>query len=194
MPFKGTRHGNGVADGAVAKLLPLWQHTSELWRHAVWKRIVTWHNAWMGYEYSLQNMNRPGRFINMIRTPSKQWGVCDKISKLDIMENFLLGNTLIENWLRHKHFINLYARFRHFNRVTLTNRSSETIYRVAYRILWKDNNGWQNYINLHKNLYNVQETHKHTQFVLQRVQMKQEIDETFCKMISSSKRYLCDST
>ena len=58
MPFKGTRHGNGVADGAVAKLLQLWQHASALWRHAVWIRIVTSHNAWMGYEYSLQNMNR----------------------------------------------------------------------------------------------------------------------------------------
>ena len=78
MPFKGTRHGNGVADGAVAKLLRLWQHASALWRHAVWIRIVTSHNAWMGYEYSLPNMNRQGRFINMIRTPSKQWGVCDK--------------------------------------------------------------------------------------------------------------------
>ena len=29
----------------------------------------------------------------------------------------------------------------------------------------------------------VQETHKHTQFVLQTIQMKQEVDETFCKMI-----------
>ena len=59
MPFKGTRHGNGVADGAVAKLLQLWQHASALWHHAAWIRIVTSHNAWMGYEYSLQNMNRP---------------------------------------------------------------------------------------------------------------------------------------
>ena len=59
MPFKGTRHGNGVADGAVAKRLQLWQHASALWRHAVWICIVTSHNAWMGYEYSLQNMNRP---------------------------------------------------------------------------------------------------------------------------------------
>ena len=59
MPFKGTRHGNGVADGAVAKRLLLWQHASALWRHAVWIRIVTSHNLWMGYEYSLQNMNRP---------------------------------------------------------------------------------------------------------------------------------------
>ena len=59
MPFKGTRHGNGVADGAVAKRLQLWQHASALWRHTVWICIVTSHNAWMGYEYSLQNMNRP---------------------------------------------------------------------------------------------------------------------------------------
>ena len=32
---------------------------------------------------------------------------------------------------------------------------------------------------------NVKETHKHTQFVLQTVQMKQKIDETFCKMIQA---------
>ena len=57
--YKGTRHGNGVADGAVAKLLRLWQHASALWRHAVWIRIVTSHNTWMGYEYSLPNVNRP---------------------------------------------------------------------------------------------------------------------------------------
>ena len=55
----GTRHGNGVADCAVAKLLRLWQHASALWRHAVWIRIVTSHSAWIGYEYSLPNVNRP---------------------------------------------------------------------------------------------------------------------------------------
>ena len=59
MPFKGTGHGNGMADGAVTKLLQLWQHASALWRHAVLICIVTSHKAWMGYEYSLQNMNRP---------------------------------------------------------------------------------------------------------------------------------------
>ena len=59
MPFKGTRHGNGVTDGAVAKLLRLWRHASAFWHHAVWIRIVTPHNAWMGYEYSLPNMNLP---------------------------------------------------------------------------------------------------------------------------------------
>ena len=113
-----------------------------LWRGTMHEWVMNIHyKTWIAQ----------GRFINMIRTPSKQWGECDEISKLDIVENFLLGNTLIQKWLWQKHFINLYARFRHFNRVTLTNRSSETIYRVAYRILWKDNNGWQNYINLHKN-------------------------------------------
>ena len=30
-----------------------------LWCHAVCIRIVTSHNAWMGYEYSLPNLNRP---------------------------------------------------------------------------------------------------------------------------------------
>ena len=59
MPSKETWLGDGVADDAVAMLLPLWLHVAALWRHAVWIRIVTSHNAWMGYEYSLQNLNRP---------------------------------------------------------------------------------------------------------------------------------------
>ena len=59
MPFKETWLGDAVADDAVAMLLPLWLHAAALWRHVVWIRIVTSHNAWMGYEYSLQNLNRP---------------------------------------------------------------------------------------------------------------------------------------
>ena len=58
MSFKERRLGNSVADEAVAMLLPLWLHAAALWRHAVWIRTVTSHNAWMGYEYSLQNLNR----------------------------------------------------------------------------------------------------------------------------------------
>ena len=50
--FKETRLGDGVADDAVGMLLPLWLNAVALWRHAVWIRIVTSHNAWMGYEYS----------------------------------------------------------------------------------------------------------------------------------------------
>ena len=34
-------------------------HVTALWRHAVWMRIVTSQNAWMSYEYSLPNLNRP---------------------------------------------------------------------------------------------------------------------------------------
>ena len=59
MPFKETRLGDGVADDAVAMLLPLWLHAAALWRHAVWIRIVRSHNAWMGYGYSLLNLNHP---------------------------------------------------------------------------------------------------------------------------------------
>ena len=40
-------------------LLPLWLHAAALWHNAVWIRIVRSHNAWMSYEYSLQNLNRP---------------------------------------------------------------------------------------------------------------------------------------
>ena len=57
--LKETWLGDGVADDAVATLLPLWLHAAALWRHAVCIRIVTSHNAWMGYEYSLQNLNCP---------------------------------------------------------------------------------------------------------------------------------------
>ena len=59
IPFKRTRHGNGVADSATAKLLRLWQHASTLWRHVLLMGIVTSHNAWISYEYSLPNWNRP---------------------------------------------------------------------------------------------------------------------------------------
>ena len=59
MPFKETRLGDGVADDAVTMLLPLWLHAAALWRHVILIRIVRSHNAWTGYEYSLQNLNRP---------------------------------------------------------------------------------------------------------------------------------------
>ena len=59
IPFKDTWHGDGVADGVVAMSVQLWLRAIALWRHAVTIRIVASHNAWMGYEYSLWNMNRP---------------------------------------------------------------------------------------------------------------------------------------
>ena len=77
MLFKETRLGDGVADDAVATLIPLWLHAAALWRHAVWIRIVTSHNAWIGYEYSSQ-----GRFKNIIFTAQNN-GVCVVICLLD---------------------------------------------------------------------------------------------------------------
>ena len=65
-----------MTDGAVAKLLRLWQHASALWRHAVWIRIVTSHNAWMGYEYSLPNLNRPRAIHKHNPHPLETMGVC----------------------------------------------------------------------------------------------------------------------
>ena len=59
MPFKETWLGDGVADDAVAMLLPLLLYAEALWRHAVRMHIVTSHNAWMGYEYSLQKLESP---------------------------------------------------------------------------------------------------------------------------------------
>ena len=59
MPFKEMRLGDGVADNAFAMLSPLWLHAAALWRDAVLICIVASHNAWMGYEYSLQNLNHP---------------------------------------------------------------------------------------------------------------------------------------
>ena len=43
----------------VAVLLPSWLHAAASWRHTVWIRIATSHNAWMGYEYSLQKLESP---------------------------------------------------------------------------------------------------------------------------------------
>ena len=45
MPFKETRLGDGVADDAVAMLLPLWLQAAALWRNVVWIQIVTSHNT-----------------------------------------------------------------------------------------------------------------------------------------------------
>ena len=59
MPYTETWLGDGVADDVVAMLLPLWLHAAALWCHAIWKIIVTSHNAWLGYEYPLQNFDRP---------------------------------------------------------------------------------------------------------------------------------------
>ena len=77
MPFKGTRHGNGVADGAVAKLLRLWHHSSALWRHSVWIRIDCDVAQYMNGLWIFITKTWIAQ-INMIRTPSKQWGMCDK--------------------------------------------------------------------------------------------------------------------
>ena len=71
MPFKGMRHGDGVADGAVARLLRLWLQTA-LRRYAVWIRIVTSHNVRMGYEYSFPNLNRPKTIHTHNPHPLKQ--------------------------------------------------------------------------------------------------------------------------
>ena len=80
MSFKGTRHGNGVADVAVAKLLRLWgtgQHYDVTrFEYVLWRRII--HEWVMNIHY--QTWIAQGRFQNMIHTPSKQWGVCDNIS------------------------------------------------------------------------------------------------------------------
>ena len=65
--------GDSMADDAVVMLEPVWLHAASLWI-----RIVTSHNAWLDYEYSLQNFTQ-GRFTNIILTPLKEWGVCDNI-------------------------------------------------------------------------------------------------------------------
>ena len=69
-----------VANDAVAMLLPLWLHAAALWRNAVWIRIVRSHYAWMSYECSLQNLNRPRAIHKHNPGPSKQWSVCDNTS------------------------------------------------------------------------------------------------------------------
>ena len=77
MPFKETQHGGGVADDAVAMLL-LWLHYDVtqfeyvLWRHTMHEWVMNIHyQTWIAQ----------GRFTNIVLTPSKQWGVCDKLSR-----------------------------------------------------------------------------------------------------------------
>ena len=77
MPFKETRLGDGVADDAVAMLLPLWLHAAALWRtqfeYILWGH--TMHEWFINIHY--KTWIPQGRFTNMILTPSKQWSVCD---------------------------------------------------------------------------------------------------------------------
>ena len=75
MPFKESRHGDGVADDSVAMLLLLWLHYDVtqfeyvLWRHTVPGQVMNIHyQTWIAQ----------GRFTNIILTPSKQWDMCDK--------------------------------------------------------------------------------------------------------------------
>ena len=67
--------GHGMANGVVAMLLRLWQRATPLWRHTVWIRIVTSHNAWMGYEYSLPNFNRTRAIHKHNPNPLKTMGL-----------------------------------------------------------------------------------------------------------------------
>ena len=95
MPFNETRLGDGVAEDAVAMLLPLWLHAAALWRHSVWIRIVTSHNAWMAYEYSLQNLNRPRGIHKHNPHPFE---TMDKISNTDHGGSRIFRRY---NWLYH---------------------------------------------------------------------------------------------
>ena len=75
MPFKEQWRGDGVADDAVAMLLPLWPHYDVTqFEYVLWSH--TMHEWVMNIHY--QTWIAQGRFTNMILTPSKQWGVCDK--------------------------------------------------------------------------------------------------------------------
>ena len=57
-------------------LLRLWHHVSALWRHTVWIRIVTSHNAWMGYEYSLPKHESPKGDSQTWSAPPRNNGAC----------------------------------------------------------------------------------------------------------------------
>ena len=68
---------------------------------------VTSHNAWMGYQYSLPNLNHQGRFISIIRTPSKQWGVCDDWYAL--LKSGVITMEMLQScnkpWFSHRYMI-----------------------------------------------------------------------------------------
>ena len=75
MPFKETPLGDGVADDAVAMLLPLWLHAAALWRHEVW--ILLWRHTMHEWVMNIHYKTwiAQGRFTNMILTPRNN-GAC----------------------------------------------------------------------------------------------------------------------
>ena len=79
-------------------LLPLWLHAAALWRHAVWIHIVTSHNAWMGNEYSLQNLSHPRAIQKHNPHPSKQWDVCDNSSPHSYNASFHVMIWVEDSW------------------------------------------------------------------------------------------------
>ena len=52
-------HFSNSQFGECQKFLVSQPGAAALWRHTVWMCIVMSHNAWMGYEYSLPNLNHP---------------------------------------------------------------------------------------------------------------------------------------
>ena len=85
-------------------------------------------------------------------------------SKLEIMENPLLEEAITQTF-----YIPPY-RVGYFNRVSVTNRSSEIMYWAAYKVLGKNNYRRQNHTKVGLKLRyilssKVPETHKHAQFV-----------------------------
>ena len=137
MPFKGTRHGDGVVDGAVAKRLQLWQHVSSLWRHAVWIRIVTSHNAWMGYEYSSQNMNRPRAIHKHDPHPLETRGVCDNICT------------------QRKFFISRLHNKKK-EQITKDHRTSKLLNKYStIHVHWEKQHIWVDVINWYKNWFDI---------------------------------------
>ena len=74
MPFKVTRHGDAVEYVIVAALIRLFGIMTS--RGSNTNSDVTVREWVMNIHY--QTWIVQGRFINISRTPSKQWGVCDE--------------------------------------------------------------------------------------------------------------------
>ena len=68
MQFKRTRHGNGVADGTVAKLLSLWLHASALWCPAQFEKCLNfnpWLEKFLNFVWALKTAWNPWKVLEL---------------------------------------------------------------------------------------------------------------------------------
>ena len=86
-------------------LLRVSLHATALCRHAVWMWRHTMHEWVINIHYQI--LITQGRFINIIRTPSKQWGVCDDWYAL--LKSGVITMEMLQScnkpWFSHRYMI-----------------------------------------------------------------------------------------